>query len=402
MAIKLAFNFITNKLKHSLIIMILFVVAITLIIFSTLISFGHDYAYYSADSVLSKGVSKTGVLRLSDNNSEYINDLLIQPEIESLGSSYKFSVDNIPEIYEIQKQYRTSNDSLIDFIFVNLSCCNLCDIKLQSGKYPNELDYTVQDEKKIEYLYLGHAYRDIPINTVYDTKSCKYIVAGVLDESQKWINESLLYGFDINTVDYTLDCSYEIISISKSLPYTSDIWITASDNYTIEQAVNKALMLSKKHNITTTYRTLESSYERSTADSITINSILSKLIVIVCFSCVLMMLCIQSIQIISDKREMGIMMSVGFSTSDIWRSMLIKNVIISTTSFIFIIPICIYIIKWWFNTNVLFNIAFSILITKSLPIAFTSVIFVLFITSIMVNMLLKRLTPHELIGGIYD
>ena len=402
MILRFASDLIINRFRKSLIVILLFVISITLIIFSTIINFGHNYAYDSADSLLKQGVKNTAVLRLSDNNIDYLEELASQPEVETLGSSYKFEIDCIPELYEIQRSHKTNNDMFIEVICVNLNSSNLCDLKLKSGDMPEKLNFDKQDNKNTEYLYLGAEYENIPIGTIYDTEYCNYIVAGILDDSQRWIDQSLLYGFDINTVDFTFDCSYSIHSVSAGLPFTSDIWICASDNYTIEQTIEKALNLTEKHNINVTYTTLQSSYERATSDWITINSILSKLIIIVCFSCIMMMICFQLIQILTDKREMGIMMSVGFSISDIWIIMLVKNLIISVISLIAIIPLSVYVIKWWFNVEGMKNVAFSILINKAFPLAILAIVGILVILSIIILGILKKLTPLDMIGGQHD
>lgn len=402
MILRFAVDSIINNLRHSVITIFLLIVSTLLIIFSTMISVGHDYAYKSVDELLCSGADNTAVLRLEENNVDFMNELSRQPEISAIGCSTKFGIDYIPELYKIQKKYKEDIQDYLEVIEINKTVSTLCDINLMSGSKPDNLDYTPRNNKTVEYMYLGSCFSDIAIGTEYETKYTIFIVAGILNSSQKWLNETLLCGFDINTMDYTIDCKSSIFSFYDGPPSSSDMWVCASKNYNIDQVINVVYKIAKKYNLDVRYTTLKTSYERASEDWIILNSILSKLIVIVFLSCVLMLLCYQLYRLIIMKREMGIMLSIGFSIKEINYSMILSNIILSAISFALTIPLSLLVVRWWFQSNDITEILHKILLNYSYPTSFAVIVLIIIITSVLLTKFLNKITPLEMIGGQND
>ncbi|PWJ09644.1 FtsX-like permease family protein [Ruminococcus flavefaciens] len=402
MIIRFAVDSIINHMRQSLITILLLIISLILIIFSTMIQAGHDYAYRSVDELLCKGADNTAVLRMDDNNPDFMNELSKQQEISAIGCSTTFGIDPFPELYEIQKNYKENTQGYLEVIEINKTASTLCDIKLAEGTTPESQDYSLRNGKMVEYMYLGSYFSDIPIGTEYETKYTTFIVAGILDSSQRWINDTLLYGFDLNAMDYTIDCKSCILSFYDGAPSSSDMWICASENYSIDQVIDVVYELADKYNTEVRYTTLRTSYERSAQDWIILNSILSKLIVIVCFSCVLMLLCYQIYRLLIMKREMGIMLSVGFSISEISKSLILSNIILSLVSFLITIPLSLFVVKWWFQANDMMEVVNKLLLKHSYPISLAVIICIIIISSILLIRFLNKLTPIEMIGGQND
>lgn len=398
MNIRFAADALLNRWKQSLLSVLLFVVCTSLVVFSAVIHTGLNYSYSAVDDVLKRGIQNTAVLRLSDNNADFLNELSSLPEVEAIGSSYKFGIGSIPQLYEIQRPYKKEDDGVLEAVCVNQGATDLCDLNLKSGDTPDSLNYADENGKVVEYLYLGDLYESIPVGTVFDTKKIIYKVAGILDDSQRWIDESLLNGVDINTFDYTFDCSSTIISVSGNLPFTSDIWISAADGYALEQVIAKALDLSSDYDLEVQYRTLQSAFDTANADTAVMRTILSRLMVVVIFCSVVMMICFQMIQILSDKREMGIRLAVGFSSFDIWVTVFLKNLIISLASLVLSVPICLLILKWWFSTAQAGKIVYSVVMSSALPAAVITVFAILAVLSVITFCILKKMRPLDMIG----
>lgn len=402
MILRFAIDSIINYLRQSLIMVIIMTIGVMLIIFSAMISGGHNYAYRSIDELLSKGVDNTIVLRMEERDPDYVNELANQPEISVIGCSDIYGIEPFPELYEIQKRYKTNTEGCLEIIEINHTASNLCNLNIVKGSRPDNLDYTSRNGKSVEYMYLGSYFSDIPIGTEFETERTVFIVAGILDRSQRWIDESLLYGFELDTMDYTFDCKSSILSFHDGPATSSDMWLCASDNYSIDQAIDIVYRLAEKYNADVRYTTLKTSYERSAQDWIVLNGILSKLIIIVCFSCVLMILCYQIYRLIIMKREMGIMLSVGFSISEISRSLILSNIILSIIAFLVSISLSLYVVKQWFQANDMMEIIHKVLLRYSCPISLSVLACIIVIMSILLTKFLNKLTPLEMIGGQND
>ncbi len=402
MIFRFAIDSIINYLRQSFMTTLLLIISIMLIIFSTMIRVGHDYVYRSVDEFFSNGADNTVILRIEDNNPDYMNELSRQPEIEAVGCSTTFGIYPFSELYEIQKQYKSNTEDSLEVIEINHTAASISKINVVNGSNPEDLDYTPQNGKLVEYMYLGSYYSEIPIGSKYETKETIFIVAGILDSSQRWINETLLYGFDLNTMDYTIDCKSCILSFYDGPPSSSDMWVCASDDYNTDQVIDVVYRLADKYNAEVRYTTLRTSYERAAKDWIVLNNILSKLIVIVCFSCFLMLLCYQTYRLLIMKKEIGILLSVGFEITAISKSLILSNIILSLVSFLISLPLSLFVVKWWFQANNMMEVVNKILIKYSYPISLVVIICVIAISSVLLIKLLNKLTPVEMIGGQND
>ena len=102
------------------------------------------------------------------------------------------------------------------------------------------------------------------------------------------------------------------------------------------------------------------------------------------------------------KKEMGIMLSVGFSISEISYSMILSNIILSFISFGITIPLSLYVVKIWFSTNNIMEVVNKILLRYSYPISFAVIVGITAVTSIILKILLNKLSPIDMIGGQND
>lgn len=407
MVLKFAIDMFLNRFRRTLTTAVLLAVSVLLIIFSVVIYTGHNFSYNSVDNLLISGVENTAVLRINSENgniSKFFDEIAEKPEIAVFGSSYNMGTESyvMPELYEIQHRSKSENykDNFIKTTRVSADCLNLCEFRIRDGTPPENLDFTQNLNKMIVYLYLGSAFDEIPIGKEFETEHIKYKVAGILEKSQKWIDESLLYGFDINGADYTFDCKYSVFCVYNGIS-TSDVWLCPSENYTINQAVDSVLECADKYGINVRYDLLKNSYEKANSDWITINSILSKLIFIVILSGFVMIICIQLVGVLSEKKNIGIMLSVGFSETEIQLALALKNILTCLISLVMIIPVSIYVIKWYFNID--FNDSvFRVLFTKAYPTAILVLLCVCCLSSLVSVLMIKKMSIFEMIGGQHD
>ncbi len=405
MVLRFAIDSIINNLRQSLITILILIISAGLIIFSTMIGYGHNYAYTSLDELLTSGAENTAIIRVENDDYYYdfMNELSRKSEISSVGSFNTYGITPIPELYEIQEKYKKDLDGCLEVIEVNSTASKLCELNLTKGDLPEKMDYSPQNGKSVEYMYLGSYFSEIPIGTEYVIDDTIFIVAGILDNSQRWImDDAIIDEMNINTMDFTKDCKSSILSFYEGFPCTGDMYVCASDGYNIDQIIEIVYETAEKYDMDVRYTTVKTAYERGSENWIIINSILSKLIVIICFSCVLILLCFQLYRLLIMKKEMGIMLSVGFSISEIRYSMILSNIILSFISFGITMLISLYVVKIWFPTNNIMEVVNNVLLRYSYPISFAVVVGITAVTSIILTILLKKMSPIDMIGGQND
>lgn len=397
MVLRFALDWIVVKLRHSVLFVLLVVLSILIIAFSEIILVGYNYGYTSVDRVLRQGIEKTGVIRSDNYSAGFFEELMARPEVATLGSTYTYVTDVLPELYGIQKGHLKSDEGYLKYELISRSAVNLCEIRLKEGTLPEELLWAEQEGKYTEYLYLGAGFADIPVGTVYESPSTTYMVAGILDKSQRWIDHSLINGFYMNELDYAFDCDYRVLAVTEVTVF-SDVWICTSDGYTMEQAAEQAFQIAKKYGVDMRFTSLQTYCESTMGDAMTLQVILSKLVVIVCFSCVVMLVCLQLLQILSLEKDFGVMYAVGFSRSEIWRAMVLKNILLAIVAFLVTVPILIRVMKRWFRDNQWDTVLF-IMARYALPIAVAAILGVVLFSSLVVLVMLKKITPVQMIGG---
>lgn len=399
MAIRFALDWIVTRFRHSILFVLLVVLSILIIVFSEIVLIGYNYGYTSADRVLRQGVKKTGVIRSYNYNTSFFEELIARPEVAALGSTNTYGTDVLPELYEIQRGHLQSDEGYLKYETISRGVANLCEIRLKEGTLPEDLPWEEQGGKYTEYLYLGAGFAGIPVGTVYETQTTTYIVAGILDKSQRWIDHSLINGFYMNELDYTFDCDYCVFAIADRAFFSSDVWVCASDGYTMEQAAEQAFQMAKKHGVDIRYTSLQTYCESSMADAMTLKAILSKLVVIICFSCVFMLICLQLLQILSLEKDFGVMYAVGFSQSELWRAMLLKNILMAIVAFFVTVPALIYGMKLWFGRSNQWDTILPIMTRYAFPMAVAVILGVVFLSSLVVFVMLRKITPVQMIGG---
>lgn len=400
MAIRFALDWIVARLRHSVLFVLLVVFSILIIVFSEIVLIGYNYGYTSADRVLRQGIQKTAVIRSYNYNTGFFEELMARPEVAVLGpTTNTYETDLLPELYAIQKGHLGGDRGYLKLETISRGAANLCEIRLKYGTLPEDLPWEEQQGKRTEYLYLGAGFAGIPVGTVYETQTTTYIVAGILEKSQKWVDDSLGHGFDINTLDYTVDCDYRVLNVIDSMFFTGDIWICASDEYTMEQAIEQAFQIADRHGVDMRCASLQTYYENTMADAMTLKAILSKLVAIICFSCVFMLICLQLLQILSLENDFGVLYAVGFSRSELWRAMLLKNILMAIVAFCATIPVLIRGMEWWFGRFNQWDTILPIMTRYALPMAVAVILGAVLLSSLVVLVILRKITPVQMIGG---
>lgn len=397
MYFKFALNLMSEKIGRTFLSITLTVLGIVVIIFTIVQGTGTEYAYKEIDKLLTSGIDKTARIQMSELNTNFLNDLAAQPEIAAVGESINYEVYSLPELAEIQNSHKKKIESSLKLTTISIGALDLCKLSLREGNF--ELDF---HDEKTEYLYLGSGFKNISVGTIYKTEYADYIVAGILQKGQRFIDSDLSYGFDQNRSDYTFNCDYSVLSV-VSFPFTDGFWLSSSDNYTLDQSLAKAFEIAEKHNVEIKYRTLQKSYENAMFNVLTVKNIFSKLMLVVCISCVIMILCMQLLDIFGGLRDFGIMYSQGFSQADIETIVILKNIITFVVSLIFsVLPVYWLVNFWYNNSNDGARVISRILLEYAAPTAVIATIGITAISILFSLIVFRKYSPVEMIGGHND
>ena len=410
--LRFAFDMIVSNLKKYILSVLLMSISLLLIMFSLLIYKGEQYSYISCNDALNKGIDGTAVLRLDENSFIYnqevktfLKEAFERKEIYCIGSmvDYGCTYESLNELYEIQRghvqDYEIAlQDDLIEIKMINSYAMPLCNLKLKEGIPIEELEF--KDSEKIEYLYLGAAYEDIAVGTAFTEKDGKkFVVAGVIEENQRWILSSLVDTYTSEILDYTIDCNYEIFLVTNQEVFSSGLWISAEDGYTIEQAIDAAKEVGKKYDIKFSYDTLMDKVNRVSQDTALLLSYLTKLLGIVMVASLLMIITTQIVTMLESSKNYGVMYAVGFSRREVNRMLLWKHIITAITSLVITIPLCMFVAQYRFANDDMNYMIKTVLSTYVFPAAIIVAIVIVIIMHIVTCAILKRLTPVKLIHG---
>lgn len=397
MYFRLALNFIAQKTRYTIISVLLCIICVTVIVFTSILGSGVTYAYNSVDVLLTNGVEKAARLRIEDANGNFIDELAAQPEISAVGTYTSYSVDDLPDLVKIRNDALESSEDRIDVITMTNALVNFCKLSLQSG----EIITDIPDERTI-YLYLGAGFKDVPLGTVYSTKWFDYIVAGILNDGQRLISTSLSSYIEQNRADYTFDSEYGILQVGL-LVTSNEMWLCASEGHSIDDAIEKAFLVADKHGEKLRYSTLHAIFERADEDVMVMKSIFSKLTPILCVACIIMIICIQLSDIYGSLHEYGVLCSVGFTQGELEKTMIVKNIITYVTAFIISLPLIIVTLRWWYmQNNGDHGAVVGMLFNTALPVAAILVLGSLTVSAVISVAVIRRHTPVQMIGGYND
>ncbi len=403
MILRLTLDFLSKNIRKSLLSIILLFISTVIIILSVILGENHDNTYKSADEMLSSGVKKTAVISLDEFSEEFCDEVMQKPEIACFGTYSSFYCDPIQEIYDIQSQNHVSSEKLMLVQDIHKNAVDLFEMDIIEGVEPENLAFE-NSKKNTGYLYLGSEYKGyIKCGTEYSMDGITFIVAGFLSKSQKILNDNLQYGFNMNTYSTVLDFEYGILCVSESIT-ANFFFLCAADDYSLDQAMSEFSKIADKYGIKNVKNMkLQDSYDHTNAQWIHVKKVLLKLIIIVCSSCIIMLLCTQILDLFYQMHDLGILYANGFSINYMCGIITLKNILISLFAFTF--SSCLSILGLPLlmgKTNDTNEIINNVIIKKALPLSLLIIFLINVIITFILIKMLRKMTPLEMIGGQND
>lgn len=312
------------------------------------------YVKDECDRVLAGGVDGTGVMKVSDivyEVKKLKEEAMASGKIECIGTwmsgdmFWVLSEDLVPE------PYKNKDGPKMFWVSIDRTMLGICNLRFYKKRDVPEEKWKDPDWYGI---YLGWEYRHIPLGTVYKEDimlpgiTKEYEVIGILEKGQEFISDTVVLDGMGNGV-YSVESWDNAVIVPMEL-YVSDRVMTNYLLYTPKEGISMGEAKSyleekaKELGLRPYFFDLREGFYLEELNQQDYRRIEKELCVMLCVTCVLINVCLLIIQLIRDKKEMGIFYACGFSHRDVfaiyvWQSIL-KIMIAWTVGFVGLKVLC--------------------------------------------------------------
>ncbi len=356
--IRVSMEWIALDWKKHLACLLITMVSGVLLLLSISLYRGIYIGYASCDGILEGGVSQCGAITVFNGaqNPYEFNKML--PELEGVRAAGTMdtrgcSYSGVEELIKIQQESKAGRgnpqESSLEAMIVNPGLLPMCRLELQEGYAWDKLDHS---DDRVVYLYLGSAYRDVPVGTRYDGQPDGTVleVAGILREGFRFFKSADRSTAELSAVelDYTEDCTYRVICI-KDYALTGHIYVCAEEGYEIEEVMQNAKELAGQMGLENVYYyTFSEMFEGGYKVSETLVHYMVSLIIICLVCSFLVTASFRVIAFWEQAGNLGIMLAMGFSQRFLLRVYLVKDTINAVLAFLGMVFISSAILCRWF------------------------------------------------------
>lgn len=400
-----ALNQIVSHFRKFIISVLLISVSLMLISLTLMGYQGILSVENSCNKTLAQGMEKSGIIMMpAEFNVNFINEIYQKDEIESIGTcgyggNDSEAFDSLKSIQSgFAKDYRNTVSNYLEILFINRNLLQLCELKLETG------DILRQTEDNDEYtdLYLGNAYSGkIETGTFFTDSKTKYKVAGIFEKGTTWINPDIVNGIDSSDVNYSINLDYSVILVDDMLN-TNAFLFSISDRSNMQEVMTLISDTSDKYQIEISLGSIEQIYGIAKNDSNLLISYLIRILIIVIFSSMLMITCLQIVTILTNKNTFGILYAIGSTESDIISIIIYENIIKLFLSFILCCLATIFYAYKWFGKGMITFELIEFMLRSIIPYILLSAVTIIAIASAIPIFIFHKLSPVDLIGGKND
>ena len=367
--------------------------------------------YYrkSLENVLRYGIENTGILNIKYESGDvvrFFNEAYDSPYISSIGVFSIGGTDILPELSAIQQEYlqglqgQNLMDNYIEMYYISPTLLNLCNLKLTDG------EIVTDTEDKGEYwsgLYLGSAFKDIPVGTVYTyqggDETAVYEVLGILEEGTAWISRSAMgTGYEGTTRGSDVLDYYVILVSNTAYDYSGMFSVNESSSF--DEAREYLYETAEKYNIELNIGSLATEVEQSERASSNMQRLFFRIFFLMSITAVICIISFQIVSVISRTKEYGILYATGAGISDITGITVIEILLKLIIAIIASMGVSIRFIPYFFSEgDGSDEIIKQLLFENVYPTVF-AVGFILTVTAVLVPLIyINRLSPVKLLTG---
>ncbi|MDE6760229.1 MAG: ABC transporter permease [Lachnospiraceae bacterium] len=417
MHIKMIYKYSASRTLHKLLLYLITVFLCFMTFALFLISiFAWRFAKQArtaCDKSLNGGIRQAGLIEIVDFSEEYedavysfVQEASQSEAIMGIGSTafYDSEEASLVQLREKQMQLEKKNSDGLSVFCMNREAANICNMKLQSGKWPEEYE----PEEGSSLIYLGSGFTDIPVGTTYEEKddSGKVIhtnyVAGILEKGTNWIVEEIYLDDSIADAHYVVNMDHQVIEIIDYI-CSFRMTYTVKQGYSVKEAEEKLRSLAEQHGLNVQFGVLEDILREKESRQSYIFQTLKKMLMVIIFTVFILLLCTQLAEMLEDMQYFGIFYANGASTRDLAFILLGENFLKILVSF-FLAAIAVYfaikhawglyqpgVEKW--------KDAVEIYCKQTIGTAFLLGSILSVLATMIPILWLKKKSPMELIGG---
>lgn len=331
--INFSIDSLIRKRYKSLIITLLFAFSFVLVSVCIIPSYLTDYVYNSVNDSLSGGTKRTALVNVKEHKAgseDFIDCLSRVDGIKASGAigEYDMDVGRVKELYNIQKT-RPSEEGT-DSGYSDISgfrhlrfghdAWELFDFKLIKGEHPADCEKITDS---VGYLYLGYAYKDIPIGTEYKiTDKYSFRVMGIFEQGETCITDNIEESGYYSSKTRNMDYMGVVVDTSV---YQSENFFVIEEDADMGAVIKGVYELADRYDVGINVSSVEGIFEEERRTYKNITALLIELMIIVMIVAATMQTCIQVADVIEHFDSYGVMYANGATKRDITLIIVVEN-----------------------------------------------------------------------------
>lgn len=411
--LRLAFDEMLRE-KNSTINIILEGVALVLIGIIVFIQSLNSYNRNESDEILKYGVEKSGKIIIHTNGisfdifSEFIKDLNRIEGIKAVGNIVdgNFTVENyqdnvFEQVYEQQKDNQEIffdvdeefDAKIIETILMVQGSEDVVDLEISEGYEFDECDNLLKEYEQV--IYLGSKLSGYEVGQiVYNERGEKSIIGGYLSENNRILREEITN----ETIAY-LKTDYKLLLVhSDEKQNWGDPIFSIEKKSDMYEVRKNIVRLGKEYGIDVNVKTYTGIFEGIEKRNKTITDFLGRIAFIVIITVVILQICMQTVHLIENFKNYGILYANGFSAGNHFVMFLMQSLIKGIISFAMAIGVGYFVIDVFYtdmvySLDVMYDIFWNYVSWK---VGICALIIAI-LTSAITIFIFTRKTPKELI-----
>lgn len=318
-----------------------------------------DYCRDSLEQVLIGDIEQTGILCVDDYSAEaaldFYQEACASAHITAIGPIGVGATDIVPELASIQQGHQINiynSKRSVEMHYIKAGVLPLCNMELEQGDFISE---TGSVDDRWTGLYLGYAYKDIPVGTIYtyelsDNTTLYFEVLGIMKEGSRFVSEEILRGNEAGSTCLYNEVDYGVLAVQGG--YIMDgSWVFGFSGVSYQEIKKELSTLAKKHGIDIEISSLAADLSKADRENAYFQGLLKKLAFLFGFTAAFFILSFQLMNVWKRAPEYGVLYALGAETRDIVWIVIYTAVIKLTIAFLLMQGVISWFIPYYFSSS---------------------------------------------------
>ncbi len=356
-----AIDFILKKRLRFLLISGIICVNMILMILVTFLLCNKIRYRFIAEHIINDSLDSVAIIEFNpeteegyDNYNAFADEICKLPSVKYLGDFDNESGNTLfPELLEMQNGRFDDYNYATHFIEMSPDVLQLYGIKLKKGKIISNEEAAEKDEYWSGY-YLGSNYSDTAVGNVYTSEDGKWTaeVLGIIDDGEMVFSQYFSEDNDIFYNNYYRKLDDYYICVNS---YVNGIEfrriISLNDGYDVKDLRDAIIPLSKKYKVPFSVISLEERVNNQIADNEAVFNSIRNMAVMLLIVAVSIIISFQTISLVDNYTDYGIMLSCGCDISDIKSVMIIEFLLKYLIAYFFAVILTFIILLFEYFRN---------------------------------------------------